>query len=164
MQKMRKSTKIFLTIVSALMILLGQASPASAGASTLTTIATSTLGSIRFYPCAGEYIELQGDYMALFHVTFDPTGGSHIIGQNISKGIKGVGLQSGALYVASDSERRTTAIFGAPGFETTYVDTFQLIGQGQAPDLLVHVTTHLTYAPDQGFTAQVSNIDSECKQ
>jgi hypothetical protein len=160
---MQKSAKAFLTVFSVLVIFFAQVKPVFAEAATLTTIATATLGSVRFYPCAGEYIELQGDYMALFHVTFDPTGGTHGFGQNISKGIQGVGLQSGALYVASDSDRRMTSIFGAPGFETTYVDTFQLIGQGQAPDLLVQVTTHLTYAPNQGFTAQVSNVTSECK-
>jgi len=163
MQLMRNRAAFFLTVFSILVIFLAQAKPVFAEASTLTTTATSTLGSVRFYPCAGEYIELQGDYMALFHVTFTPTGGTHGFGQNISKGIHGIGLQSGALFVATDSDRRTTNIFGAPGFETTYVDTFRLVGQGKTPDLLVQVTTHLTYAPDQGFIAQVSNVTSECK-
>jgi hypothetical protein len=163
MQKIRNKAAFFLTVFSVLIIFLAQVKPAFAEANTLTITATSTLGSVRFYPCAGEYIELSGNYLALFHVTFDPTGGTHVVGQNISKGIHGVGLQSGTLFVASDSDRRTTNIFGAPGFESTYVDTFRLIGQGKTADLLVQITTHLTYAPDQGFTAQVSNVTSECK-
>src|SRR5436190_10726678 len=120
----------------ALIIGLAQPAPALAAAATLTTKVTQTLGSVRFYPCAGEYIELRGDYLALFHVTFDPTGGTHVVGENISKGVHGVGLQSGTLFVGSESNRRTTNIFGAPGFETTYVDTFRLIGQGKTFDLL----------------------------
>ena len=155
------SSSLFVLIL--LMASFSLPSPVFAQADSLTTLATSTLGSVRFYPCAGEYIELEGDYLALFHVTFDPTGGTHVIGQNISKGIHGVGLQSGALYTASDSDRRSTNIFGAPGFETTYVDSFHLVSQGQASNLLVQVTIHLTYAPDQGFTAQVSDVSSKCK-
>jgi len=151
------------TVFSVVIILFASVKPAFAAADSLTTIATSTLGSVRFYPCAGEYIELQGDYSAIFHVTFDSTGGTHVIGQNISKGIRGVGLQSGTLYVASDSDRRTTNIFGAPGFETTYVDTFRLISQGKSSNILVQMTIHLTYAPDQGFTAQINNVNSTCK-
>jgi hypothetical protein len=42
-----------------------------------------------------------------------------------------------------DGDGRTTAIFGAPGFETTYVDTFHLIGQGQGADLLAHTRLFL---------------------
>jgi hypothetical protein len=163
MRQKKRRTMSLLIVFSLLIVLLAQTKPAFAEASTLTTIATASLGSVRYYPCAGEYIELSGDYMALFHVTFDPRGGTHGFGQNISQGIHGSGLQSGTLFVASDSDRRMTSIFGAPGFETTYVDTFRLIGQGQVPDLLVHVTTHLTYAPDQGFTARVENVTSECK-
>jgi len=163
MRKIRGKAACFLTFFSVIIIFLAQVKPAFAEADTLTTIATSTLGSVRFYPCAGEYIELQGDYSALFHVTFDPTGGTHVIGQNVSKGIQGVGLQSGTRYTASDADRRSTNIFGAPGFETTYVDTFRLISQGRASNLLVRVTIHLTYAPDQGITAQIENVNSACK-
>jgi len=155
------SSSLFVLIL--LMASFGLPSSVFAEADPFTTLATSTLGSVRFYPCAGEYIKLQGDYLALFHVTFDPTGGTHVIGQNVSKGIHGIGLQSGTLYTASDSDRRSTNIFGAPGFETTYVDTFHLISQGQGSNLLVQVTIHLTYAPGQGFTTQIENVNSQCK-
>ena len=163
MHSIRNKASFLFTIFSLVIIFLAPVKPAFAGADPLTTIATSTLGSVRFYPCAGEYIELSGDYAAVFHVTFDPTGGTHVIGQNISKGIHGVGLQSGTLYTASDSDRRLTNIFGAPGFETTYVDTFRLVSQGKTANLLVQVTTHLTYAPDQGFTAQISDTNTTCQ-
>lgn len=121
--------KISSTLFSIVLLIAGFGSPsaASAKADSLTINTTSTLGSIRFYPCAGEYIELRGDYHGLFHVTFDPTGGSHIVGQQNSQGISGMGLESGRLFQALDNEHRITNIFGAPGFDTTYVDTFQLI-------------------------------------
>ena len=62
-----------------------------------------------------------------------------------------------------DGFRRITNIFGAPGFETTTVDTFQLIGRGNASDLLVHVTLHLTLTPNREFAVQVDNTSSECR-
>jgi hypothetical protein len=161
-QKLRNRIALLL-ILSALVIGLGQPAPALAAAAMLTTNVTETLGSVQFYPCAGEFVALQGDYHALFHVTFDASSGTHVIGQHNSQGISGMGLQSGLKFAATAGDRRTTAIFGAPGFETTYVDTFHLIGQGQGADLLVHTTIHLTFAPDQGFTARVTNVSSECK-
>ncbi len=151
---------------SALVIGLAQPAPALAGAATLTTNVTLPLGSVQFYPCAGELIELHGEYHAVFHTTVDPSVGIHVVSQHNSQGISGVGLSSGTIFQAMDASGggpRATNIFGAPGFEMTDVDTFQLIGQGQAPDLLVHITTHLTYAPDQGFTAQVTNVSRECR-
>jgi len=163
MHSIQSRVPFLVTIFSVIIIFLAPVKPVFAGADTSTTIATSRLSTVRFYPCAGEYIELSGNYAAVFHVTFDPTGGTHVIGQNISKRIHGLGLQSGTLYVASDSDRRLTNIFGAPGFETTYVDTFRLVGQGKSANLLVQVTTHLTYAPDQGFMAQISDVVSTCK-
>jgi hypothetical protein len=161
MQKLRNRIALLL-ILSALLIGLGQPDQARAAAQPLTTNTTATLGSVQFYPCAGEFVELLGAYHALFHVTFDASSGTHVIGQHNSQGVRGVGLQSGTRFVATAGDRRTTAIFGAPGFETTYVDTFHLIGQGQGPDLLIHTTIHLTFAPDQGFTARVTNMSSEC--
>ena len=162
-------TNVQRKIASSLFVLIllmagfGSPSAASAKADSLTINTTSTLGSVQFYPCAEELIELRGDYHALFHVTFDATGGTHVVSQHNSQGISGIGLESGTLFQASDSDRRITNIFGAPGFETTYVDAFQLIGRSGTPILLVHVTLHVTFAPDQGFTAQVNNVSSECK-
>jgi hypothetical protein len=163
MRKLQNAMVMSLVVVGMLTLGLARPTPALAAAETLTVNTTQTLGSVQFYSCAGEYIALSGDYHALFHVTFDPTGGTHVVGAHNSQGIRGVGLQSGTLFRAADGDRRTTNIFGAPGFETTYVDAFRLIGQGESPDLLVYVTMHVTFAPDQGFTAQVSNVSSECR-
>lgn len=162
MNKVRSRLALPMFIV-ALVIGLVRPLPVGAKANTITWSTTVTLGSVRFYPCAGELIELRGDYHTLFHVTFDARGGTHVVSQHNSQGISGIGLESGTLFQASDSDRRITNIFGAPGFETTYVDTFQLIGRSGTPRLLVHVTLHVTFAPNQGFTAQVSNVSSECK-
>ena len=161
--KLQKRIVLSMLILSLQVIGLVRPMPVGATAEAITTNVTSTLGSVQFYPCAGELIELRGDYHTLFHVTFDATGGTHVVSQHNSQGISGMGLESGTLFQASDSDRRTTNIFGAPGFDTTYVDTFLLIGRGDGPKLLVQVTLHVTFAPDQGFTAQVSNVRSECK-
>lgn len=145
---------------------LGQLPSAQAVAITITTRTTVTLGSVRFYECAGEYIELRGDYQSVFHVTFDPTGGSHIVSQHNSQGISGSGLASGTPYHAveiGDGGLHTTNIFGAPGFEYTDVDSFLLIGEGQASDLRVQVRQHVTYSPSIGFTVRVLDVTSECQ-
>jgi len=166
MHKVRNQIALLLLALSVLVIGLARPAPALAGSTTVTTNVTQTLGSVQFYPCAGELVALQGDYHAVFHVTFDPTGGTHVVAQYNSQGITGVGLVSNTIFRAidgADQGRRVTNIFGAPGFEMTDVDTFQLIGQGRGPNLLVHTTIHLTFAPGQGFTAQVSNVRSECK-
>src|SRR3954447_26492633 len=80
-------TIVLLLAFGALIIALAQPATALAAAVSLTTNVTQTLGSVRFYPCAGEYIQLSGDYHTLFHVTFDPTGGTHVLGQYNSKGV-----------------------------------------------------------------------------
>jgi len=166
MHKVRNQIALLLIVLGVLTISLARPAPALAGSTTFTTNVTQTLGSVQFYSCAGEFVALQGDYHAVFHVTFDPRGGSHIVAQHNSQGITGVGLVSNTSFRAidgADQGRRVTNIFGAPGFEMTDVDTFHLIGQGRGPNLLVHTTIHFTFTPSQGFTAQVSNVSSSCK-
>jgi hypothetical protein len=154
---------IFAPLVLVLLVLI-TALPLHAQAVTITETEVHTLGSVRTYDCIDEFIELSGEYRTLFHVTFTPTGGTHTIGHSNSSGVSGVGLTTGTRYTAVDGERRTTNIFGAPGlgFETTFIDTFRLIGAGTAPDLLVFVTIHTTLTPNGDFQTHIVETTAEC--
>jgi len=137
---------------------------ASAQATVVTSASTATLGSVRYYDCAGEYVELQGEYRSVFHVVFDPRGGTHLTFQYNSHGITGRGLQTGTIYRAVERDRSgTTNIFAAPGFEMTTVDIFHLIGQGNAPDLAVEVREHITLNANGEFSVRYTEINSSCR-
>lgn len=138
--------------------------PVTAQSNTRTERTTQTLGSVRYYECAGEFIQLGGDYHSVFHVTFDPTGGSHIVFQHNSQGVSGVGLTSGAKYLSVGRDRSgTTNIFGAPGFEMTVIDTFHLVGQGVAADLTMRVAQHMTLTPEGEFSVRFETIETICR-
>jgi hypothetical protein len=137
--------------------------PVNAAASGFTSNTTENLGHVRPFNCANEFIQLNGNYHTLFHVTFTPTGQTHVIAVMNSSGVVGTGMTSGVTYRVVDGEHRTTNIFGAPGFESNYFGSFRLVATGQAANLLVTVVTHVTYSPELGFTAEVTNVITSCQ-
>jgi hypothetical protein len=150
-----------------MLFLISSISGVFAQATIVSSQSTVTLGSVRYYDCAGEYIELQGDYHSIFHVVFDPSAGSAGTQQTFqhnSNGVTGQGLQTGTIYHAVDRERSgTTNIFAAPGFEMTTIDVFRLIGEGSARDLSVEIREHITLDATGVITVRYTEIKSTCR-
>lgn len=110
----------------------------------------------------GEVVHLTGSLHLLGHVTLDSAGGFHIQPHFNTQGASGTGLTSGDNYRVINVGANNT-VNGKVGFEATDVFNFRLIGQGDASNLLVHITIHLTVHPDGTVTASVFNISRECK-
>src|SRR5688572_12631680 len=76
--------------------------PVFAGADVHTTNVTQTLGQVRYFDCAGEFIEFWGDYHSVFHGTVTPNSKIHVVFVSNSSGVSGVGLSSGTAYHVVD--------------------------------------------------------------
>jgi hypothetical protein len=159
--------RLAIVTVGLILSLISSISGVFAQATIVSSQSTITLGSVRYYDCAGEYIELHGDYHSIFHVVFDPSAqgaGTHLTFQHNSIGVTGQGLQTGIIYHAEVRERSgTTNIFAAPGFEMTTIDVFRLIAEGSAPDLWVEIREHITLAADGVITVRYTEMTSTCR-
>ncbi len=112
----------------------------------------------------GELVVLSGSMNFLYHFTEDPAGGGHWKWETNPNGLAGFGQTSGDRYVGtgvSGGQENVSLINFFP-FESSFVDVFQIIGQGTAPDLRVHYNGHVTAPANGDFTTFVSNFRYEC--
>jgi hypothetical protein len=155
---------LFLGIVLALIVSLGVAQ-ASAQATTFTTSFTQPLDIVVFVPCArggqGEFVSLTGSLHILFVDIIDDNGGVHSKFHNQPQAVSGTGLITGDKYQAVGETQGT---FNARvGSEFTFVNNFNVIGQGPGNNFLIHETVHVTFLADGTVTANVDNFSVKCK-
>jgi hypothetical protein len=143
----------------------GGPSAAYAAAQTTTTVEEIHYDETLFVPCAfggaGEEVRLIGKLHHVFHTTLDGAGSAHIKLHANDQGIIGTGLTTGDKY-----QRTWTTnieINAKVGEQTTLVESFDIIGQGNGNNLLVRLTLHITVNANGTVTADVVNISIECK-
>jgi hypothetical protein len=140
-------------------------SAAYAAAQTFTGVVKIPVDTTDFVPCAaggaGEEVHLTGEIHDLFHITLDSAGGAHVKVQLSDQGISGTGLTTGDKYHRTGA---TNFEFNAKvGEQTTVVNNFDIIGQGNGNNFLLHVTLHITVNANGTVTAEVVNTSVECK-
>jgi hypothetical protein len=154
---------VFMLVVTTLVLV--PSAPVQAQATTFTTNTIIPFFAAFFVPCAanglGEVIVLSGDVHMLVHGTLDANGGFHSRSLDNPQGITGIGLTTGDTYRGTGV---TEAEFnGKVGAESTFVNNFHIIGQGQASNLLLHTNIHGTLTPNGDVTAFFDHTSVECR-
>ncbi|MBV9926652.1 MAG: hypothetical protein JOZ96_16655 [Acidobacteria bacterium] len=154
---------------AAMLALVGLSRPRAAGAQTEVHRETSTSREFavsEFIPCAnggeGEFVTVTGTtrdrtFWALNdrHISFDIS---------TSYQGKGVGRTTGDTYVLNDSFRSKLnfQLDSAPE-EDTIIEKSNIIGQGKAPNLVLHRLTHVTVNSKGEVTADHFDINFQCR-
>jgi hypothetical protein len=162
----RRNLRAFVLAATALAVAV--AVPSAAAAATVTsTVTRSEFGATFVNACTGELIEISGTVQTRFQATFDSQGGTHTGTTITVSDVKGVGLETGTTYVATGVFLAQTNIH-RHGFETTSVNFPQfssavnLISQGSADNLIVHLLFHETLRLDGGPVVIVDEARSKC--
>lgn len=142
------------------------ATPAyAAAAQPFTRVEEIPVDETLFVPCAaggaGEEVHLIGKLHHLVHFIISSTGGVHFKFQSSDQGISGTGLTTGDKYQRTGA---TNSEFNAKvGEQSTVVDSFNIIGQGNGNNFLLHVILHITVNANGTMTAEVFDFRVECK-
>jgi hypothetical protein len=114
-------------------------------------------------PCNGDTVELTGSLHILSSFTINNnqvSGYDHFQPQ----GISGTDLTTGAKYQGTgvtQDQFSSSLVNGQAQFSS--VNNFKIIGQGTAPNYLVHKNTHLTFNANGTVTANVDNFTASCR-
>lgn len=113
------------------------------------------------YPCLQEDILIDGTLQEVLHITFDANGGRHRTVIFNAQGLTALGLTSGTVYQVAGPGH---SIFNdddlaAPVRERTFYDVINLVGPGQATNLLVRTGFHLTFNSN-GELVAFTTVDS----
>jgi hypothetical protein len=114
-------------------------------------------------PCNGDTIALTGDLHVLVSFTINA---NQISGKSLAQpqGVSGTDLTTGAEYRATGV---TQDQFGGSltngQYQETFINRFDIVGQGSAPSYLVHETAHVTINANGTVTANFDNFSLSCK-
>lgn len=120
-----------------------------------------------FIPCAnggaGESVTISGDLHILITTTINDNT-LHLTQHFQPQGLTGVGSVTGDKYQGTGVTRQDVNVNGIVfPFNTTFVNNFRIIGQGQGNNFLVHQTVHTTVNANGDVTADILNTSMECK-
>jgi len=111
----------------------------------------------------GDEVYCEGNMHILFTYTEDKAGGIHGKMHYQPQGMAGEvvwGPNLGAKYQGTGVSQNTFAL--KKGQTETYINNYRCLGQGQAPNLTVHETWHITYNANGVLTAVVDNVKITC--
>jgi hypothetical protein len=117
---------------------------------------------IAFSDCGTENIAVTGSFHPVSAVTFDRSGGYHLVFRyNLEA--KGVSETTGAKYVV---QARASVAMNLPatslGQEFNRTDLFTLIGQGTAPNEVLTARIHLTVDANGSVRSSVDDFRLRC--
>jgi len=113
-------------------------------------------------PCLGEPVLLESTVHVVLHTTVDANGAVFTTRHTQPMGAIGVGLISGTTYHATGVTKRLTNA-GPPPSDFTIVNNFNVIGEGDAPNFLVHQLVHVTTNANGDLAAEVEQDQVECR-
>src|SRR5437867_1386264 len=156
-----KNIKIMMFLVAALAILTGPANAAiQVNKSQQITLSV-------FVPCAargaGEIVDLSGPLHVLITSTIN---GNNVSGrfQFQPQGISGNGETTGLSYQATGlTAENFTASQQNGVFTLTFINRFDIIGQGPNNNFTVQETAHITINADGTVTVNFDNFSVECR-
>ncbi len=114
-----------------------------------------------YNPCTDEDVALTGDIHLLAAVTEDSADGFHLKLHLNFADVSGEGLDSGNKYQLNGAANAELNLKAAE--EGTLTANVRLISQGSDSNGKVHVLLHLTVNANGEPTAEIENIDLECK-
>lgn len=109
--------------------------------------------------CGEELVEFQGMYHYTETLRFSDNGKIHYKFHINAKGT-GVGLSSGTTYQWNDSINESANL--SPGESYTFTQTWNMIGQGDAPNLRIKARFHVTVNANGELTVLFNSSTADC--
>ena len=117
-------------------------------------------------PCAGgrfgEIVVFTGDQHLVFFESSMSNGHLNTKIHWNAEGVTGIGQYTGFQYNATGVTQDHTVSDATLPYETTMINNYHIIGQGQATNMDLHETVHLTINANGEMTATVSDYTFSC--
>ena len=131
-------------------------------ASTFTTNVVIPFG-FEATECGNETVVVSGRLHVVTHGTISGSGRVQAVLHVNPQNIRGFGVTTGTEYLAPGMLQTVAHMNGPAPVNETFVNNFELIGHGAAPDFMLHHNVHLTINANGEVTAAFDHFTSECK-
>ena len=119
--------------------------------------------AVAFNPCSGESILLHIDQLFVIHEVSVEGKFFHGHLTFLDRGTNGEGLTSGAVYRQTGAEQEFLHLKGEVGVARRIENTINLIGQGSAPNFLVHEIFRLSVSPAGVVKLEFDKLSTACR-
>jgi hypothetical protein len=135
----------------------------SLSATTTTTKTNIDETVLEFDACAGEVLEFHIRQQLVEHLTIDAQGTQHAHFVINDKGTTAIGTVTGRVWNQTGATKDHINVDVAGTGNETFTNSLNLIGRGQAPNLLIQEVFHITVNPKGVITVLFDKIRSTCK-
>ena len=128
----------------------------------VTTRSTVPIDVFVLVPCTGDVVEVTGPLNVMVSLTVNER---HVSGVELfqPQGVSGIDLSTGTTYRGTGETATTFSASLTNGqAQETFVNNFNLIGQGSTADYRVHENTTVTIDADGTVAVSVSQISISC--
>lgn len=112
--------------------------------------------------CGNETVVVSGNVHVVAHGTINSAGHVQAVFHVNPQNIRGYGLTSGTQYLAPGMLQTVSNVNGPAPVIETYVNNFELIGLGAAPDFTLHQTMRVTINANGEVTAEFDHLTTRC--
>ena len=119
--------------------------------------------AVAFNPCSGDSVLLHIDQLFVIHEVSVEGKFFHGHLTFLDRGTHGEGLTSGAVYRQTGAEQEFLHLKGDVGVARRIQVTINLIGQGSAPNFLVHQIFRLSVSPAGVVKLEFDKVRTACR-
>lgn len=117
-----------------------------------------------YVDCANDFVLLEGYLHTSYQIIYNKKTGFYQVQQIFNpEGLTGEGLNTGDTYHATGMTRQSYRYANGFPNQFTFENNFRIIGEKTGNDLLVHMTTVVTFNPDGSVASEVNKYSFECK-
>jgi hypothetical protein len=114
-------------------------------------------------PCSGEALQLAGQLLITERLVTDTLGGVHTTYVLVPQHIRGSNAD-GEVFIAVGGEREHISLgVGDLPFTGTFTTIFNLVSLGDGDNFVSRATFHVTVNENGVATAEVDNVQVECR-
>jgi hypothetical protein len=113
--------------------------------------------------CGNETVVVSGNLHVVTHGTVTGSGHLQAVLHVNPQNIRGFGVTTGTEYLAPGMLQVVSNVNGGAPLTETFVNNFELIGLGAAPNLTLHQTVRVTINANGEITAAFDHLTTTCK-
>jgi hypothetical protein len=148
--------RTFVIAALAMLILSSQSAQADGAVTERIPVETTVAN------CDGTPIVLTGEFQVMTHLVIDENGGAHIQTHLNTVGVTGTDPVTGATYRGNAINSTVYNFNAGAAWERTETQTFVLVGQGQASNMLFRYQFKYTLNANGEVTVSFINVTAEC--
>ena len=121
-------------------------------------------GREEYNPCTEEFVKYEGRLKHVYHVTLDANGKHHVHITHTPQDLKGYGLETGIMYLATGVEKINNTV--GPGWVYSYIGNIHFVSAGNTNNYIIknrYIYVYHINGDELEITVEEESSETECR-